>query len=145
MLGLIQAQKLKNRKLVLLDLQKTLLLFRTGIQYCAKPLEELIIENPSSGFCLKAAGDFSFPSNPLTALKNAGDDLLTDKTDMKIFCDFIGGLGSSDMENQLNHIDLYDTLVSQHLKEASDDLIKRSKLYVALGLFGGITVSMLIL
>ena len=103
------------------------------------------MENQSSVFCRIAAEDSSIKFNPCAALQNSGSILLSEKNDKKLYSEFISGLGLSDIENQMNHIKLYEALVSQHLQEACDDYIRRSKLYVSLGLFGGITLSMLIL
>ena len=145
MLGFMQTQKLKNRKMMLLDLQKLLLSLRTEICYCGKTVETLILEHPSSAFCKAAAADERFSQNPCTALNSAGDRLLQEKSDKKLFGDFVSGLGISNTDAQMDHIRLYEELLTRQIAEAEEDYTKRSKLCVSLGLFAGVTLSLLLI
>lgn len=144
-MGLQRAQKLNKRVSALLDLKKLLLWLHTEILFSAKTVEMLICENPSSRFCSLARETAIFSKNPITALRQAGDRLLQDEKDKRMFADFVSGLGTSDTENQIRHIKLYEELAAQHLAEASEDSKRRSKLCVALGLFGGVTLSLLMI
>ena len=141
----MQTQRMKSRKQLLHDLQKLLPVFRAEIRYSAKPLERLVAENESSVFCKKAMESPLFKDNPCLALQSAGEQLLGNREDRRTYFDFVNGLGVSDRENQMNHIALYETLIGKQESEAAEDYAKRSKLCMAMGLFGGITLSMLII
>ena len=108
-------------------------------------MDELIRGHPGSIFCKRAAADPAFSEDPCGALKRAGEMILVQREDRQLFQGFIGELGISDTENQLAHIGLYQGFAAKQLQEAEEDLRNRSRLFVALGLFGGVTLSLLLI
>lgn len=67
------------------------------------------------------------------------------KEDLRLLTDFGQGLGTTDLEGQLSHCELYKAMFSSRLKQAREERTKKVKLYRMLGLFSGIAVSLLIL
>lgn len=140
-----RARELKKREEALLDFKRTIQDFRTGINYAARPLGELIAENKGSHFCRLAAEDPAFLLEPKTALEQAGERLLKETADLELYRGFVRGLGDSDTQGQLEHMSLYAGLLESNLAQAEEAREKKSRLYVCLGLFGGITLCLVLL
>lgn len=142
--GITAARKLKRREQMLLDLKKLLLRFKTGISFSSRSVSELILENRDSLFCNRAADEPCFPFDPCEALKLASEALLANSRDQELVRGFADGLGTSDTESQLNHVELYAGLLETNLAEARGEYAQKSKLYVALGLFSGVTICLIL-
>lgn len=119
--------------------------FQTGIRYAAESLAGLVLENQTSRFCRLAERDSQFLSDPVGALERAGRALLQEPGDVELYLGFVRGLGVSDTQGQLEHIALYRALLEPRLEQARADAAQKSRVLVALGLFGGITLSLLLL
>ena len=143
--GLAGAARLKRRARLLLDLKTLLQAFQTGIRYAAESLAGLVLENQASRFCRLAERDSQFLSDPAGALERAGVALLQEPGDVELYLGFVRGLGVSDTQGQLEHIALYRALLEPRLEQARADAAQKSRVLVALGLFGGITLSLLLL
>lgn len=139
------ALRLKRRVRLLLDLKSLLQAFQTGIRYGGGSLPELILERQDSSFCRLAERDGDFLLSPDKALEQAGKYLLRDRGDLELYLGFVSGLGVSDTQGQMEHIDLYRSLLEPRLIQAQEEAKEKSKVSVALGLFAGVTVSLLLL
>ena len=62
------------------------------------------------------------------------------KADKELISDF-----GTDIDGEISHIDLNITLAEDRLEKARTELTQKGKLYRTLGIFGGITVSLIIL
>ena len=98
-----------------------------------------------SRFCREAAGDPGFSADPCKALGEAGKRLLQKPGDRELYLGFVQGLGASGVEGQLEHLELYAALVGPLLHRAREDRERRSRLYVALGAFGGMALCLALL
>lgn len=67
------------------------------------------------------------------------------RDDCEIIFDFGRGLGSSDTEGQLKHCETYRHLFKDRLKKARADAQTKGKLYITLGIAGGMGVALLML
>lgn len=130
---------------MLLDFKKLLLWLKTEIRYSSKPVEALISSCQGSELCREAVNRPEFYKNPCLALETAGSKLFQNKEDRDMFNGFVSGLGTNDTQGQINHIKLYEGLAGHQLGEADMDASSRYKLYVMMGLFGGVTVSILLI
>ena len=65
--------------------------------------------------------------------------------DRELYLGFVQGLGASGVEGQLEHLELYAALVGPLLHRAREDRERRSRLYVALGAFGGMALCLALL
>lgn len=144
-MGLSRARELSRREEALLDFKKLLQFFKTGIGYAARPLAELISEAQDSRFCKEAAKNAAALAEPKAALKSAGEKILRDNADIELFRVFVQGLGESDTHSQLEHIAMCAELLESNLSHAAEEKTKKSQLYVCLGLFGGITLCLVLL
>lgn len=142
--GLLGAIRVKRRARLLLDLKKMLQGFQTGIRFSAGTLSELILEQQDSKFCRVAERDGDFLWNPVKSLELAGRDLLWEQGDLDWYLGFVRGLGVSDVQGQLEHIGLYQSLLEPRLQIAQEESRQKSKVSVALGLFGGVALGLLL-
>lgn len=138
-----KSQELRRREALLCDWQRLLQSLKTGISYSARPLGELI-RAADSLFCREAARQPDFAHDPRQALSQAGESLLGRQEDRELYRGFAAGLGASDVPGQLRHIDLYAAMVDQALAGAREERDKRGRLYICLGLFGGLTACLLL-
>lgn len=144
LLGMFGVGELRKREMLLLDLKKLMQDLKTGISYSTCPLPELAARE-NSQFCREAIGEASFPEDPCKALQTAGNRLLRKKEDRELYSGFIQGLGASDIQGQIQHIELYASLLENSLEGAREDREKKSRLYVSLGLFGGLALCIVML
>lgn len=64
--------------------------------------------------------------------------------DMKLLLSFGEGFGASDTDGQIAHLELYSQLFNTCLKSARDDRNRKSKLYLMLGVFAGLSSALLL-
>ncbi len=98
-----------------------------------------------SRFCRLAVKDGAFSRDPKAALRKAGETLLKNPSDLDLFHNFVRGLGESGTQGQMEHLALYGELLASHLKSAREEREKKSRLSVCLGLFGGVTLCLVLL
>lgn len=140
--GLGEAGRLSRRVRLLTEFQQLMQALRTEIAYSSRPLGEML-SGRDCRFCRAAADRPEFGWNPAEALARAGEELLQTPKDRRLFQDFAQGLGSSGSQGQLEHLELHMALAEENLKEAREECREKRRLYIALGLFGGLTVCIL--
>lgn len=64
--------------------------------------------------------------------------------DLELLKGFGTGFGSSNTEGQIAHFSLYKTLTASALNEAKEERDRKSKLYLMLGIFGGLAAAILL-
>ena len=143
-LGLQKSGELRKREETLLEFKQLLQRFRAEIHYTLRPLGELISGNQDFRLCSLAAGEQCFFHSPKEALEQAGRKLFRDASDAELCVGFVKGLGESDSQSQLEHLNLYSDLLEAHLARAGEAREKKSRLYICLGLFGGLTLCLLL-
>ena len=67
------------------------------------------------------------------------------RKDRELFQNFVQGLGASDTQGQLEHLELYMDLLRERLREAREEYMQKNRLYIALGLFAGVALCVIIL
>lgn len=144
-LGLWAAAGLRRREEALLDLKRTIQAFRTGVSFAARPLPELVMETKDSRFCRAAAENRLCPQDPRGALEQAGERILHDPEDLALYRSFVRGLGETDTQGQLEHFQLCEALLEGRLAEAGKAREQKTRLYICLGLFGGVTLCLVLL
>lgn len=144
-IGIMKSARLRERETALLEWQKMLLRFKTEISFSARNMSELIGVCQEYSFCRLAATKPEFLMNPTLAMKKAGEEILSFSKDQSLYCDFTAELGVSHTEGQLEHIELYAGLVNANLQEAKTEVQQKSRLYMALGGFGAVTICMLVI
>lgn len=144
-MGLNRSRTLRKREEALLEFKRLLQAFKTGIGYTARPISELIAENRDLQICAVAAQEPAALTSPKAALLGAGKLFFRNPADISLFTDFVNGLGESDTQGQLEHIALTAELLETKLTDAADDKAKKSRVYVCVGLFSGITLCLVLL
>ncbi len=66
------------------------------------------------------------------------------KADKDLIAEFGTEFGQNDIDGEINHIDLHIALTEDRLEQARAELLQKGRLYRTLGIFGGITVSLII-
>lgn len=128
-----------------MEWQKMLVRFKAEIAFSAQPLPELIENCGEYVYCREALRQREFAENPLLAMKEAGRKILVNEKDRGLYENFIAGFGTSHTQSQVEHIELYESLVHTHCQEARGEREQKARLYVALGAFGAVTLCMLVI
>lgn len=144
-MGWLNARKLRQRELALLEFKCLLQRFRTGISFSSHTLLELIDVNRDIALCEAARQQPCFQADPRNALKKAGDTVFFHENDCRMFQGFLAELGSSGTREQLEHIELYEGLLENSLIQARESCEKKSRLYLAMGTSGGLSLCLLLL
>ena len=143
--GALGAARLRRRARLLLELKAMLQRFQTGIRYAAESLPEMILEQENCRFCRMAERDGEFLTDPAGALERAGRALLWDREDLEWYLRVVAGLGVTDTQGQLEHLRLYSALLEPRLSQAREEAAQKAKISVALGLFAGTALALLLL
>ena len=144
-LGVQKSGELRKREESLLELKQLLQRFRSEIHYTLRPLGELISQNQDFRLCSLAAQERCFSHSPKEALEQAGKKLFRESSDAELCMGFVKGLGESDSQSQIEHLNLYTDLLESHLLQAGEAREKKSRLYICFGLFGALTLCLLLL
>lgn len=144
-LGLQRSGELRKREELLLEFKRLLGRFRTEIHYTLRPLGELISGNQDFQLCSLAVSEQCFFHSPKEALERAGKKLFRDSSDAELCMGFVKGLGESDSQSQIEHLNLYTDLLEAHLTQAGEAREKKSRLYICFGLFGALTLCLLLI
>lgn len=144
LLGLGRAGELKRRVSLLTELLALMQGLRAEIAWSARPLQEILALDESC-FCKEARAREDFQENPAGALARTGEALLSRRADRELLAGFAKGLGASDTQGQLSHLELYMALTKDSLAGARAEYAQKYRLYTALGLFGGLAVCVVLL
>lgn len=145
LMGITGVKQLKKRERELLELKQLMQRFRTGIGFSSWGLEELTLRNTDIALCRAAKAFLEKGEEPKAALSRAGEGLFSKKEDAALYRGFLLGLGTSGAQEQLKHIELYDELLSANLSKAKEEVEAKSKVYLALGTFGGVALCLILL
>ncbi len=146
--GCILTQRLKNRRGFYDKFCVFISLLQTQIRYNSADIFSLVISSAKgSGLDI-----FEFSENcvPFTAFwENAVNSVPKrygfNNSDKELLLEFGSVLGATDIEGQLKHLELYREVFQNRLSECEAALKDKSRIYRALGLFGGISTAIIIL
>ena len=66
-------------------------------------------------------------------------------SDKELLSEFGSMLGTTDVEGQLKHLEMYGSIFQKRLQDSQAEFRDKSRIYRALGLFGGISAALIIL
>lgn len=66
------------------------------------------------------------------------------RKDLELLEGFGAGFGASDTDGQISHFSLYANLTTAALNDAKEERNRKSKLYLMLGIFGGMAAAILL-
>lgn len=126
---------------------------KTGIRYNAQPIEELIAQAAVQYPVLTQLAicqEYIYQGLPfLTAWQSSVEWLVREKKADRAYTallhDFGNGVGTTDLEGQLSHCDLYLARFNEQLSGAREQYKKKGRLYILLGGFAGLAAALLIL
>ena len=136
-------------------MEKLIVCIASEIRYTAAPVRELIFsasraaEYRSLRFledmerALEAEGDF--PRVWIRTVQREGGKCGFTAEDQALLQEFGKGLGTSDTEGQTAHCSLYGELFSRQAEDARREVANKGKLYIMLGLAGGLGLALLLL
>jgi stage III sporulation protein AB len=122
---------------------------KTEIRYSAVPVVQ-VIKRHSSGFkfleecvsnCEQGNG---FAAAWKYAVTYCAKQDGFAANDIKLLLSFGEGFGASDTDGQIAHLELYSELFDTNLKSAREDRNRKSKLYLMLGIFAGLSSALLL-
>lgn len=123
-------------------------LLQTRIRYDSADIFTLV------SCCAKGAGLSYFESTedtlPFASFWNSEIENIPKKaglnnSDKELLSEFGSLLGTTDVEGQLKHLELYGSIFQKRLKDCQAEFKDKSRVYRALGLFGGVSAALIIL
>ena len=146
--GCVLTQRLKNRRDFYDKFCVFISLLQTQIRYNSADIFSLVISS-AKGSGLEI---FDTPKTdvPFTAFWDNSLSALPKKyglnnSDKELLSEFGSLLGTTDVEGQLKHLELYGSIFQKRLKDSQAEFRDKSRIYRALGLFGGISAALIIL
>lgn len=142
--GYLYARRLRVRRDFLSRLQEFLCALSTAVRYRGEDIFTLV---NSSGelFHLSNSGSASFFQEWRDQCAALCRSFRLTRRDMELLEGLGKGLGTTDAQGQLKHIELYRALFEKQREAAFEEAAQKSKLYKALGLFAGVSVSLVIM
>ena len=123
-------------------------LLQTQIRYNSADIFTLVSS------CANGAGleffDGADNAMPFAVFWNSEVDRIPKKvglnnSDKELLIEFGALLGTTDIDGQLKHLELYGSIFEKRLNDCQAEFRDKSRIYRALGLFGGISTALIIL
>jgi stage III sporulation protein AB len=144
---------LNKRVSVFEQLERFVVYLETQIRYSAAPIHEILKQSTKGEFSKllflsETANRMCKGECPSDAWENAlrlhSDENALNSNDRELLIDFGRGLGTSDVEGQLLHCETFRGLIVDRLAKARSEVETKGKLYVSLGIAGGLGVALLL-
>lgn len=149
-LGLYQSLKLKKREEALTEILRFLEEMSVQIHYRILPVEQLIAEMSGGRFRFLDSVYEKLNEQKSIDWRTAWEDAAKDTNelnaeDRELLISVGKQLGTSDVAGQLAMFELNKALFSSRLAGASEENLKKSKMYRSVGLFAGLGAAAIIL
>ena len=144
--GFLMAEKLKLRRDYLISFIDFLYNLEVNIRFTNEDIF-LLITKSAKGDMLNFNADFgdSYSEYWSTYISRIPSNYGLTDDDYTLLKDFGSNLGTSDVEGQKSHIELYKNLFSKQLANAELEYTNKSKLYKILGFFLGTVIALMII
>lgn len=151
--GLAASASLSRRVASLEQLERFITYFETQIRYSAAPIRDIIIhaaggEYSCLSFLPEAAARMKRGQSPGEAwggaVRDRGEDCGFTAADREMLREFGNGLGSTDISGQLSHCKTFRGLLEDRLQKARSEARTKGRLYVTLGIAGGLGAALLL-
>lgn len=148
--GCMASHKLKMREMFMENYIKFLTFVETEIKYSADSILEIISKFSSDlefDVILQLCSNEMRNGKSLNiawnmAIKNISSKYGLNKNDVGLISQFGNKLGISDTEGQISNCELNISLINERLRDAREEKRKKSRLYIMLGVFCGISLSL---
>lgn len=148
-IGFYKSFGLYNRKAFLCSFILFLNSLSTAIRYSCDDIEVLIsmCDDDFAQIINKSIvqNDFSLPKKWIEGINSIPKTYSLTHKDRQMMIDFGKKLGTTDVEGQLKHIDMYLNIALSQQENAENEINSKSKLYQVLGFFVGFSFSLLII
>lgn len=148
-IGITYSKKFSNRVRDLEEIKNALYIFKAKIKYTYKPLSEIFCEI-SDEVNLNIAKIFKTTNKYLNnyiaseawkkAVNECCNDVYFNKEDLQAICNLSKILGNSDLDGQINNIELTCSLIDIQLEKARKEEQKNTKLFKTLGAGIGLAI-----
>lgn len=144
LIGIMIANKYKNRTNGLCEMKKGLNYFKSKIEYTYEPLKDIFLDI-SNNINFEIGNIFKVAATKMESLSaedaweysvNISENCLK-KSDKEIIKEFGKTLGQTDIQGQLNKTKLTLEFIDKQIEEARGEQIKNEKLYQTLGVIAG--------
>lgn len=147
-LGFMKSKSLYQRR----DFLKRCLVFMNSLQtilrYNGDEISRAVTsaaKNSGLNFlCFESDSNTPFEPRWINAVNSIPRQFSLNNSDKELLLAFGERLGKTDVEGQLSHISLYCDLLQKQIAKAGEDAEKKSRLFKALGIFGGASAAILI-
>ncbi len=149
-LGIIKAKTFENRVSELSKFQNALVMFKTKIEFTHEPIKN-IFEEISKVIYKDEENIFLYTiknqRNIYVSWNEGADKIKKDftKEDIEIIKMMGKLLGKTDIEGQVNEIELTKSLIEKQIEKAELEKIKNSKLYKTMGVICGIGICIILI
>lgn len=144
-IGMTISQKYKKRELELKEMKTALNMFKSKIKYTYETIPDTFMEISANFSCnisniFKNASLKMKEDNAGNAWNNAIDNTYSymNKEDRNVLKSLSKMLGKTDLEGQLQEIELTDNFLNYQIEKAEIERQKNEKLYKTLGIVAGI-------
>lgn len=153
-MGLIASARLKTKVEFYTQLLVIITEFKTHIRYLGTTLNTLLklkrkdetLLTPMLNKCCEYLNSgLPFEASLEKSLSCIPASCGLTPQEKQLVLDFGRGLGTTDTEGQITHLDMYYKIFSDKLIQVKSEQSKKSKLYKTLGLSGGVALALLII
>ncbi len=152
MAGVYFSQKLKNRLEFLKEFISFLKSLKIQLRYCNGDIFQILPLCSDSKVLKVFIKNLTDQSENYSSFSKIWNDSVINisksncltKSDVNSMFEFGSNLGTTDVEGQLNHIELYIDIFNKKYENACEDYKSKSKIYKTMGFFIGTTIAIMI-
>lgn len=154
LIGILYSKKYTNRVNDLQEIKRALNMFKTKIKFTYEPIPDAFKEiaisiNENIAKILKKASQYMKEDTVQNAWEKSiqeekNNTSLTEE-DIQIIKKLSTLLGTTDLEGQVNNIDLINEIIDKQIEQARTEKNKNEKLYKTLGAGIGLAISIILI
>ncbi len=152
LIGILISKKYINRVNELKEFKNALNIFKTKIRYTYEPIPEIfmqISENLNSNISnvfMQAANKMDIlAAGEAWGIALKMEDLSINEEDRNVLNNLSKLLGRTDLEGQLNQIEMTSDFLEEQIKKAEKEKEKNEKMYRTLGVILGMTIVIILM
>ena len=152
LIGILISKKYVNRVNELKEFKNALNMFKTKIRYTYAPLPEIFTEiaensNPNISNVFKKASEKMeiCPAGEAWNLALKIEELNIDDEDRNVLKNLSKMLGKTDLEGQLNQIEMTSVFLDNQIRKAENQRSKSEKMYRTLGMLIGMAIVIILI
>ena len=151
LVGILLSKKYSDREEELKDFKNALNIFKTKIKYTYEPIPEVFSEIG----CILKTGVSKIFKNASFSMQNlsaesawansmTSESLNIEKEDVNILLGLGKLLGKTDLDGQINEIELVESFLDLQISKAEEEKTKNENMYRKLGIIVGATIAIVL-